>query len=141
MEDEKSKAKRNLLNFGHTIGHALENLTDYSLSHGEAVAIGILVESYIAFQLGLISESIVDRIKNLFMNYGLPLKLTRQLPWDTILQTMALDKKSVNSMPRFVMIDGIGSCLDCDSNYCMTVSEDVLVNALNWMNSEFSQDY
>lgn len=139
MLDEKAKGKRNLLNFGHTIGHALENLTDYSLTHGEAVAIGILVESYIAFQMKLISQTIVDCIRNVFLEYGLPLKLKIKLAPVAMLQAMSLDKKSLGSSPRFVIIEKVGSCLDCDSKYCMPVEEDILLKALHWMNTEFAK--
>ena len=59
-QDDRESGKRNLLNFGHTVGHALENLTHYSLAHGEAVAIGILVESHLAVQLGHLNSNDFD---------------------------------------------------------------------------------
>ena len=137
LEDTQRKGIRNLLNFGHTIGHAIENLTNYELSHGEAVAIGILVESYIAFKLGVFDYPSIERIKNLFLKIRLPLKLQNKLAISDLLQAMTIDKKSLKKTPRFVIIDKIGSCLNCDFEYCKSVDEAVIIDALDWMDSGF----
>lgn len=133
-DDEKESGKRRLLNFGHTIGHAIENLTEYSIPHGEAVAIGLLVESYLSLKFGILDNNSFDRIKRILLAYNLPLKLPSRFPIQTILDAMALDKKSLKGKPRFVMIDAIGSALDYDSNYCTHVEESFIKNALQWMN-------
>lgn len=135
-EDEKENGKRRLLNFGHTIGHALERLTHYSISHGEAVAIGLLVESYLAVKLGLLDQISLDRIKKILLLYGLPLRLPTKFPVQTILDAMALDKKSLKGQPRFVMIDAIGSALSYDFSYCTYVEEPIIETALHWMNDD-----
>lgn len=135
-QDEKENGKRRLLNFGHTIGHALERLTQYSLSHGEAVAIGLLVESYLSVKLGILDQTSFDRIKKNLLQYGLPLQLPSRFPIQTILDAMALDKKSLKGQPRFVMIDAIGSSLAYDSSYCTHVEESLIKNALHWMNDD-----
>lgn len=136
QQDEKENGKRQLLNFGHTVGHALERLTDYSLSHGEAVAIGILVESYLSLKLGILDQHSFDRIKNIFVQYRLPLKLPRIFPVQTLIDAMALDKKSLQGRPRFVIIDAIGSSKAFGSSYCTHVEESLLKNALEWMNND-----
>jgi len=133
-QDERENGKRILLNFGHTIGHALELITDYSLSHGEAVAIGILVESYISVQLGILNQKSFDRISRILEQYTLPLCLPSRFPVQTILDAMTMDKKSLKGQPRFVMIDAIGSCLAYDSAYCTHVEESMIRKALQWMN-------
>lgn len=133
-QDEKENGKRRLLNFGHTIGHALENLTHYSLSHGEAVAIGILVESYLSMQLGALNQNCFDRIKKILIQYTLPLQLPYQIPIQAVLDMMTLDKKSLKGQPRFVIINRIGSPLAYDSNYCTCVEEPLIRKALQWMN-------
>jgi 3-dehydroquinate synthase len=135
-QDEKENGKRRLLNFGHTIGHALERLTQYSLSHGEAVAIGLLVESYLSVKLGILDQTSFDRIKKILLQYGLPLQLLSRFPIQTILDAMALDKKSLKGQPRFVMIDAIGSSLAYDSSYCTPVEESLIKNTLHWMNDD-----
>ena len=132
-QDEKESGKRRLLNFGHTIGHALELLTQYYLSHGEAVAIGLLVESHLCLQLGILDQKSFDRIKRILLQYGLPLQLPFRFPIQKILDAMALDKKSIKGQPRFVMIEAIGSSLAYDSSYCTHVEKPFIENALYWM--------
>jgi len=132
-QDEKEVGIRHLLNFGHTVAHALERLTDYKLSHGEAVAIGIVVESYLSLKLGTLTQPAFDRIKAILLRYGLPFKLPSRFSVTTIQEAMRVDKKSLKGFPRFVMIDGIGSSLSCDSQYCSHVDESLLKDALQWM--------
>jgi 3-dehydroquinate synthase len=132
--DEKEKGKRHLLNFGHTIGHALEHLTNYSLSHGEAVAIGILVESYLALQLQKLDQNSFDRIHKILVQYGLSLQLPTRFSDSTIMSAMSLDKKSLKGQPRFVMMDAIGSALPFGGSYCTHIDESLLKNAIKWMN-------
>lgn len=129
MEDELESGKRRLLNFGHTVGHALEQISNYSLSHGEAVAIGILVESHISYQLGHLDENSLHRIKQIFSKYKIPLHLPKY-PIQSILDLMALDKKSLKGKPRFVIIDKIGSALPFDLNYCTAVDDSLIKTAL-----------
>jgi 3-dehydroquinate synthase len=135
-QDQMEKGKRHLLNFGHTIGHALERLTHYSISHGEAVAIGLLVESYLSITLGALNQSSFDRIKNILVRYGLPLQLPSVFPVQIMLEAMAMDKKSRKGQPRFVMIEAIGSPLAYGSNYCTHIEESLIKNALQWMNDD-----
>lgn len=133
-QDEKEKGKRSLLNFGHTVGHALECLTNYSISHGEAIAIGLIVESYISLKLGILDQYSFDRIKKILIQYDLSLQLPYRLPIETILNAMVLDKKSLRGQPRFVTIDGIGSPKIYGLNYCIHIDEILIKNALEWMN-------
>jgi 3-dehydroquinate synthase len=134
--DEKETGKRRLLNFGHTVGHALETLSYYSLSHGEAVAIGILVESYLSLQLNILKQQSFDRIRNILSRYHIPLKLPARFPIHTLLETMTFDKKSIQGQPRFVIINEIGSALSYDSAYCTVIEESVVKQALEWMNDD-----
>ncbi len=126
--------KRTLLNFGHTVGHALETLTHYTLSHGEAVAIGILVESHMALQMGLLSQRNFEKIQNIFVRYGLPLTLPRSFSSAECKKTMQLDKKSLLGNPRFVLLKDIGVTKSCEGIFCSCVEESVLETALTWMN-------
>lgn len=131
-QDEKEQGKRRLLNFGHTIGHALETLTDYSISHGEAVAIGLLVES----RLSKLDKNLLQRIKGILTAYGVPLKLPKRFSITEMLKAMELDKKSSKGIPRFVMINDIGSPMSYNSNFCTSVESPLLINALEWMNDD-----
>lgn len=131
--DERETGKRRLLNFGHTIGHALEHLTNYALSHGEAVAIGMLVECHLSMQFGLLSQASVDRIKKILLSYNLPLTLPMHISTQDILKTMILDKKTLNRLPRFVLIEKIGSACIFEGEYCTQVEESLIIKALDWM--------
>ncbi len=137
-QNEKESRKRHLLNFGHTIGHALEHLTHFSISHGEAVAIGMLVESHLAIQLGKLKQKDFDRLKSILLRYGLLLKLEEKFSVEALLEAMILDKKSKKGAPRFVLIESIGVPDSCDSEYCTVVKQDVLVKTLEWMIKVFS---
>ena len=135
-QDEREIGKRHLLNFGHTVGHALEHLTHYSVSHGEAVAIGLIVESYLSLVSGVLDRESFDRIKKILIRFGLPLRLPTRFPVQTILDAMTLDKKSVGGQPRFVRIKGIGSPLVGGSDYCTQVEESLIKNTLHRMNDD-----
>lgn len=134
QEDEKENGKRHLLNFGHTIGHAIENLTDYSISHGQAVALGLIVESYLAMQLGFLEKNCFERIHRIFDIHKIPYKLFSKLAPEKMIHAMAWDKKSLKGKPRFVILQNIGLPLNCESSYCTHVDDLELINVLNWMN-------
>jgi 3-dehydroquinate synthase len=135
-QDEKEKGKRSLLNFGHTIGHALELLTNYSISHGEAIAIGILVECYLSVELGVLNQESFERIKKVLVKYHLPLRLPSHISAQAMIDAMSLDKKSLKGKPRFVIIEKIGSPSYHDSDCCRTVDESLLNKAIDWMNND-----
>jgi 3-dehydroquinate synthase len=106
--DERESGLRATLNFGHTIGHALESLTSYRvLRHGEAVAIGMVAAARLACALGLFSASQAERVERLLSSLRLPTRIPR-LPVDTVLSAIRLDKKAVGGAPRFVLPVSIG---------------------------------
>ena len=133
--DEKDMGKRNILNFGHTVGHALEKLNNYSLGHGEAIAIGILVENHLALQMGHLKQNTFNKIHNIFLKYTLPLQLPFHIPSQSIIDAMKLDKKSLNGMPRFVIIEEIGVPLSTPI-HCHPVEEKFIYTALKWMKDD-----
>lgn len=98
---------RSLLNFGHTIGHAIELASLYTILHGEAVAIGMIVESKLSIMYGKLTISQYDRIVQLVRKIHPQLEIpamTNEMLW----QAMSLDKKSERGNPRFVLLDDIG---------------------------------
>jgi len=131
--DEKELGLRRILNFGHTIGHALEKVSHYQIAHGEAVAIGILVESYLSFLTGYLSKKALDSILTLVHQFNFPFKLPCEVNNQSIITAMQMDKKATRSQARFVMINEIGSTLDFDGNYCTTLDLEPINKALNWM--------
>jgi len=107
-KDEKEGDLRRILNFGHTVGHALEATSDYRLSHGEAVAIGIVAATKISHKLEYLDETLCKNIISLVEQYGLPISIPRDFDTQKILDYMASDKKVVGRHLHFVLIDGIG---------------------------------
>ena len=98
-EDEKENGKRRLLNFGHTIGHALEKLTRYALPHGEAVAIGLLVESRMSLLMGNLKPSSFGRIRAIMKTYGLPLKIPAELTISSVADALSAIKNRSRRSP------------------------------------------
>lgn len=109
-KDEKEAGLRAILNYGHTIGHAVESLTGYSLlKHGEAVAIGMVAAGQIALELGLWQKSATERQNALIQKTGLPIKLPSGLDITAIINALQLDKKVKSGKIRFVLPSQIGA--------------------------------
>lgn len=106
--DEREAGPRRILNYGHTIGHALERASRYAVPHGFAVSIGMAVEAGIALRLGMIGTRDVARTIGLLEAYGLPVSLPGSLDRAPILRAMAFDKKRSGGLVRFTLPSGIG---------------------------------
>ena len=107
-QDEKDEGIRGVLNFGHTVGHALEAATGYGVfRHGEAVAIGMVAAARISSQVGLCSEEVPARLRALLQRIGLPTALTLQP--QQLKETICYDKKTKNNMSYFVLTKDLGS--------------------------------
>jgi len=108
-KDERESGLRAILNYGHTIGHAIETLTGYTkYLHGEAVAIGMCVEAELSYQLGFIDQAEVVRLKELIASYGLPTKMPDAMKAGDLFETMQIDKKTVGGKMHFVLPQKIG---------------------------------
>ena len=109
QEDEREeKGTRTVLNFGHTLGHAIEAAADYKgYSHGEAVALGMLLACDISKKLKLITNATARRIESLIKIVGLPTQI-RKIPFDEIIEAHYRDKKFIGAKNKFVLIKGIG---------------------------------
>lgn len=129
-QDEREIGPRVLLNFGHTIGHALEALTDFKISHGEAVAIGIVAESYLSFQLGYLAEGDFKRILATLKKYEIALEMPSVTP-AAIYNAMRLDKKARLAIPHFSLLSAIGQPYMRGNGYCFPVEEDFLKQTLD----------
>ncbi len=107
--DEREVGERMILNFGHTIGHALENLSKYKILHGYAVALGVIVEARLAVNNGKLREEDFLRIRRLLVNkMGIELKYLRSYKWREILNHSKNDKKTKNGKPHYVILKEIG---------------------------------
>ena len=99
---------REALNLGHTIGHALERLSNYEISHGEAVSIGMLVEAHLAERIGLAHAGLADCIAGVLVALGLPIEIPPNIPLDGLVSAMRVDKKRQESCLRFSLPAAIG---------------------------------
>ena len=125
-QDEKDVGIRQLLNFGHTIGHALEQVSKYQLSHGEAVALGIIAESYMSLKLDLLSNEAFEEITTIFKKYDITIKSNTAYNKEAIRNTLLMDKKNINQIPRFVLIKDIGSPHIGPTGYTSIVPDEVI---------------
>ncbi|OIP81966.1 3-dehydroquinate synthase [Candidatus Peregrinibacteria bacterium CG22_combo_CG10-13_8_21_14_all_44_10] len=101
-KDEKEKGLRMLLNYGHTIGHAIEQASNYKISHGEAVSIGM-------HQVNLLSKAKnTEEIAELLKLYGLPTQIPRNISREKVKELIARDKKNISGKTTFVIVNEIG---------------------------------
>ncbi|KAF2832538.1 Shikimate dehydrogenase [Ophiobolus disseminans] len=116
--DEREGGLRNLLNFGHSIGHAYEAILTPQILHGECVAMGMVKEAELARYLGVLDPSAVARLTKCIASYGLPTSLAdktvrkrsanKHCPVDELIKIMAVDKKNAGAVKKIVLLSGIG---------------------------------
>jgi 3-dehydroquinate synthase len=112
LEDPFDNGVRKTLNFGHSIGHAMEALllpTTNALLHGEAIVIGMMIESHLALQKKLVVKKEFDEVYSVLTNLFTPPQIS-QLSLSSILEVLKNDKKNSNNKFRFALINKIGSC-------------------------------
>ncbi|MDE0213007.1 MAG: 3-dehydroquinate synthase, partial [Deltaproteobacteria bacterium] len=108
-QDERETDRRAILNFGHTIGHALEAFTGYErFLHGEAVAVGMIQAAALSAGQGLCSAAELRRIEALVRRADLPWRIPDDIALEDLIAGMALDKKSHAGKIKFVLCEGIG---------------------------------
>jgi 3-dehydroquinate synthetase len=108
-DDPYEKGRRAVLNLGHTVGHALELVSDFQLRHGEAVAIGLVAEAQIAVLLGLAQPGLPDEIASTLLNLGLPVQIPAGMDLVRVLQVMKKDKKKAAGDVKFALPEKIGA--------------------------------
>ena len=109
-KDERESGLRAVLNYGHTIGHAIETITSYKkYLHGEAVAIGMYMEAKLSHQLGIIDSKAVARIKALIDSFELPSEMPDEIEMDDLVNKMQIDKKTISGKMHFVLPETVGS--------------------------------
>jgi 3-dehydroquinate synthase len=128
--DPAEKNQRRMLNYGHTVGHAVEAASGFELLHGEAVAIGIIAAGLIENEMDLSEPGRLDRIRKIFEKISVPITLTQNLAEDKLIDLMKRDKKAVNKWPRFVLIKEIGRVYCQDSQWAVEVVQDVVEKVL-----------
>jgi 3-dehydroquinate synthase len=105
-EDLKESGLREILNYGHTLAHAIELVEQYSWRHGAAVSVGMMFAAEVARSVGRLSDGDADRHRSILETLGLPVTYRRDR-WQGLLDGMRRDKKSRGDLLRFVVLDGI----------------------------------
>ncbi len=125
-KDEFDQSYRNLLNFGHTIGHSIENLSGLrQVSHGQAISMGMIASLEISMVLGYLSKKEMKRIKLLFKKFGLPFKISLNNV-DKVIDELKYDKKFTGNSNRFILLKGINRPFFNDG-----IKKEVIVNSIN----------
>ena len=131
QEDFKEGDKRMILNFGHTVGHAIEKLYNYSKSHGDCIGLGMLVEAKIAHDIKELSSANYEKIKELLMMYGLlELKLNKS-DAKKLISFMRLDKKNSDNKITFSIPKNIGKMKTTKGRHSIQINDKIILSALN----------
>ncbi len=129
-KDPLEKGDRALLNFGHTLGHALEKCLNFRMLHGECVAIGFVAAAYISWQRGLIEEEEFYEIRDMNVGFGLPISFDG-VSSEEIVKAAARDKKMDAGKVKFILLKKLGkACIDT------TVTEQEMLEALRLLNAD-----
>lgn len=120
MKDERESGLREVLNLGHTVGRAIETVSDYKLLHGEAVAIGLVAEVKLSYKLGYMSEEEMNKVIALLHKAKLPTEIPNYIDRDELVKKLYTDKKVKNDRLRFVLQQGIGSVVQFGENVFAT---------------------
>ena len=129
-DDAREHGRRKVLNFGHTLGHALEHVSGYALLHGEAVAIGMVLEARVAERLGIAEPGIATRIAAVLTRAGLPVERPRELQIDSVVDATRLDKKSRGGQVEYALPTRIGAMAGGDSGWALPVDDQLVHEVL-----------
>jgi len=128
--DEREEGLRKTLNFGHTIGHAIEQVSGYSLLHGEAVAIGMALEGRLAEQIGVARAGTAAAIVKALQSAGLPTDLPTGFLVGEVIEAMKSDKKGVSGKTRFALPLRVGAMAGAKTGWSVQVGDDQLREVL-----------
>src|SRR6185437_4413971 len=131
-KDEKEENLRMILNFGHTVGHAIEKLSAYKMAHGFAVALGILVEAKISFLLGLIKHEQYVLIERVLSKLGINKKQLEPFKTDEVITAMLGDKKNKSGNIYMILLADIGRVNESNEGKVATVvRSEIIIQALS----------
>ena len=126
MKDERESGLREILNLGHTVGRAIETVSDYRLLHGEAVSIGLVAEVKLSQKLGHMTQEEVNAVLALLTKAGLPTSVPEYIDREKLVKKLYTDKKVKNGQLRFVLQDGIGKIVQFGENvFAAPISEEL----------------
>ena len=129
-QDSREKGLRQILNYGHTIGHAIEQLSDYMLGHGEVVSIGMVVEGRIASKMGLLPEKDLERQVSLLNKLGLPTKVPPKVDGRKVLEATAQDKKTRNGKVMYALPKRLGEMESFKGKHTAIVEDSIILESI-----------
>lgn len=112
MKDERENGLREVLNLGHTVGRAIETVSDYRLLHGEALSIGMVAQVRLAKKLGYMNDEEVNAVISLLEKAKLPVTIPEYIDREELVKKLYTDKKVKNGQLRFVVQKGIGDIVE-----------------------------
>lgn len=121
--DEREGGRRRILNFGHTIGHAIEHLSGYEILHGEAVAIGMVAEARLGELAGWTLPGLADEISDLCTSVGLPVRIPATCDTDAIIALARGDKKSREGVAEYALPMRLGEMNAAEGRYALPMDE------------------
>ena len=104
--DLRERGGREVLNYGHTLGHAIEKVEQFRWRHGDAVSVGLVYAAELSRLAGRLDDSLVQRHRDLLGSLGLPTDYRRD-QWPAVRDAMRVDKKARGDLLRFVVLDGL----------------------------------
>jgi len=131
--DPNEKNQRRMLNYGHTVGHAVESASGFELLHGEAVGIGMIAAGMIEMEMGMGSAERLERVKGMLEKLGVPTSVPGGLSKDALLDIIRRDKKAVGKWPRFVLVDEIGHVHCENGQWAVEVGREIVDKVLDKM--------
>ena len=129
--DEREHGRRKVLNFGHTLGHAIESASGYGLLHGEAVAIGMALESEIAERIGVAAKGTAGRVRAAIAAAGLPVVVPLGIDPLAILAATRSDKKARGGRVEYALPSEVGAMAAADRGWGIAVDDDVVLGVLD----------
>ncbi len=129
-EDTREGGLRQILNFGHTIAHAVERVLNFELLHGDAVAMGMVAEARIAESIGLAGPGLAVAIADAVERAGLPSRLPSGISLDDIIAATHGDKKARGGAARYSLPRGIGEMESAEGKWAVAVTDDAVRTAL-----------
>ncbi|MGQ0540061.1 MAG: 3-dehydroquinate synthase [Gemmatimonadaceae bacterium] len=121
--DMHERARRRTLNAGHTLGHAIEHASRCTLLHGEAVAIGLVLEATLGERIGVTAEGTAAELRHALGSAGLPVSYPRALPADDVIAATRVDKKARGGVTEYALLQRIGAADEADGRFSRPIAD------------------
>jgi 3-dehydroquinate synthase len=128
--DTHERGRRKILNFGHTLGHAVEQVSGYALLHGEAIAIGMVLEATLAERMGIAEPGTAEAIERVVSRAGLPVRVPAPKASEEILRATKLDKKARAGTVEYALPSRLGAMAGADRGWAVPVADALVIDLL-----------